>query len=421
MNRYIPPCAQCQVIISNCFRIFQKTNPERSHASPWSVSAVPTSLFPVAVVRFHGRKMLVRKAHQGKPCFCASVAAPFSLVCANPFCQTIRFPVNAFQDSLRNLIRLQRLNTKAQPVYLANAPHLQTVSHVPGSAFHPSAGGSGYGNSLLSAHFRKRPVDHPPGSEMIQKAHHLPCGMVHINRAFQDQQIRFQDRLHQRLKFFVMRAVCKIGLEAGIATKTGHTKISGQKKLPELPANLIGKLPGHHTGTSLMALPMNNRNFHNNILPPFFLLFFIFPPCFPLQLFAVGQQLAFGCMMVFTARLTVTISGAIHLRAWTGFPLRCLLFHIRFPFRVPPLSYKYCAPFYAFPIVIKFREMCQKYRCKAEKSIFPTDSLAFLCQYAIVCTGLVPKAPKAAFLAASGTCYLRKKDCGVALITLQSL
>ena len=98
--------------------------------------------------------------------------------------------------------------------------------------------------------------------------------------------------------------------------------------------------------------------------------------------------------MVFTARLAVTISGAIHPRAWTGFPLRCLLFHIRFPFRVPPLSYKYCAPFYAFPIVIKFREMCQKYRCKAEKSIFPTDSSAFLCQYAIVCTGLVPNGPE---------------------------
>ena len=76
------------------------------------------------------------------------------------------------------------------------------------------------------------------------------------------------------------------------------------------------------------------------------------------------------------------------------FLLRCMLFHIRFPFRVPPLSYKYCAPFYAFPIVIKFREMCQKYRCKAEKSMFPTDSSAFLSQYAIVCTGLVPNSPE---------------------------
>ena len=174
---------------------------------PRSAVAVPAVLLPIAVIRLHGRKMPVSKSHQIKPLFSPTVASTLVRAFPYPTRQTVCLFANAPQDPVRYLIGLQRLYADAQLINFTYSPQFQTVSHILHGAFHSSAGGGGYRDRLFSAHLRQRSVNHPPRAEMIQKTHHLACGMVHIHRAFQYQNIRIRNCRHKRFQFFIMRAV----------------------------------------------------------------------------------------------------------------------------------------------------------------------------------------------------------------------
>ena len=196
---------------------------------PGPASAMPAPGLPVSVIRFHGREMVVGKAHQVEPLFGPGVASLLARVFPDPGGQPVCFPVNTLQDPARDLVRLQRLHAEAQTVYVADAPHFQAVRHILYGALHAAAGSGGNGHSLLPAHFRQRPVDHPPCPEVIQKAHHLPRGVIHIYGAGQNQQIGFPYCGGKRLQLLIMRAVGQIGLETGIAAKAGLVEIPGQE------------------------------------------------------------------------------------------------------------------------------------------------------------------------------------------------
>ena len=101
----------------------------------------------------------------------------------------VRFSVNGGLDTRRDFLRLCSLHAQTQPVHLPDAPHFQTVGHVFCGAFHAAAGSGADGHGLLPAHFRPGPVHHPPGAEMVQKAHHLAGGVVNIDGAFQYKEI----------------------------------------------------------------------------------------------------------------------------------------------------------------------------------------------------------------------------------------
>ena len=210
--------------------------------------------------------MVVGKAHQVEPLFGPGVASLLARVFPDPGGQPVCFPVNTVQDPARDLVRLQRLYAEAQTVYVADAPHFQAVRHILYGALHAAAGSGGNGHSLLPAHFRQRPVDHPPCPEVIQKAHHLPRGVIHIYGTGQDQQIGFPYCGGKRLQLLIMRAVGQIGLETGIAAKAGLVEIPGQEKLPDFSAHLLRQLSRYHAGVPLMALPVNDRNFHRGDL-----------------------------------------------------------------------------------------------------------------------------------------------------------
>ena len=180
---------------------------------------MPALIFPITVVRLHRRELLVGKAHQVKPLFCPAVAPSLAYAFSDTARQTVCLFVNFLHYSVGYLVRLHRLYAKSQPIYLSDSPHFETVRHIPNGAFHSSAGGCGYGDRLLSAHLRQRPVNHPPSAEVIEKAHHLTCGMVYINRAFQYQQITVKNRRNKGLQFFIIRAVGLVIFETGITAK----------------------------------------------------------------------------------------------------------------------------------------------------------------------------------------------------------
>ena len=82
------------------------------------------------------------EAHQIKPHFCPPIAATPAGIFPDPAGQPIRLPVNNLQDSVRDLLRPGCLNSKAQLIYLKDAPHFQTVRHILYGTFHTAAGGS---------------------------------------------------------------------------------------------------------------------------------------------------------------------------------------------------------------------------------------------------------------------------------------
>ena len=159
-----------------------------------------------------------------------------------------------------------------------DAPHLQTVGHIPGRALHAASGGSADSHSLFPAHFRPGPVDHPPGPEVVQKAHHLACGMIYIDGACQYQQVGLQNGFFQRLQLLVVRAVGQVRFEAGIAAAAGPVKIPGQKEFPGLAAHLPGKLSCHHAGASLMVLSVDDDDLHALQNLPLILIFVFYRP-----------------------------------------------------------------------------------------------------------------------------------------------
>ena len=201
-------------------------------------------------------------AHQEKPLFRAAVVPAPACVFPDPARQLVCLFVNVLQDALRDLLRSDGLDAHPQPVNLADAPHFQAVGHVPHGAFHASAGCGGYGHGLLFTHFRQRPVDHPPGPQVVQKIHHGACGMIHIHRTCQDQQLRLPDGRRKGFQRRKMGTAAQICLKASAAAQAGPVKIPRQEELPDLPAHLAGKLPCHHAGASLMALAVNDDDLH---------------------------------------------------------------------------------------------------------------------------------------------------------------
>ena len=165
---------------------------------------MPALIFPIAIVGFHRRAMLVGKAHQVKPLFSPTVARSLACAFSDTARQTVCLFVNFLHYSVGYLVRLHRLNAKPKLIYLANSPHFETVRHIPNGAFHSSAGGCGYGDRLLAAHLRQGPVNHPPSAEVIEKAHHLTCGVLYIHRAFKYQQITVKNCGNKALQLFIM-------------------------------------------------------------------------------------------------------------------------------------------------------------------------------------------------------------------------
>ena len=127
---------------------------------------------------------------------------------------------------------------------IPDAPHFQAVGHVPHGAFHAAAGCGGYSHGLLFTHFRQRPVDHPPGPQVVQKIHHGACGMIHIHRTCQDQQLRLPDGRREGFQRRKMGTAAQICLKASAAAQAGPVKIPRQEELPDLPAHLAGKVGG---------------------------------------------------------------------------------------------------------------------------------------------------------------------------------
>ena len=58
-------------------------------------------------------------------------------------------------------------------------------------------------------------------------------------------------------------------METGIAAKAGLVEIPGQEKLPDFSAHLLRQFSCYHAGVPLMALPVNDRNFHRGDLLSF--------------------------------------------------------------------------------------------------------------------------------------------------------
>ena len=167
------------------------------------------------------------------------------------------------QYSVGYFVRLYCLHADAELIDLVNAPHFKAVCHILYRAFHSAACRSAYRNRLLFAHLRHRSVNHPPGSEVIEQAHHLTRGMININRAFKYQQIGVENRLSYRFKLFEVRTFGKLGIKTGVTAHAGFIKIPRQKEFFDFSADFTGKLSCRHAGASLMALSVNYQNFHN--------------------------------------------------------------------------------------------------------------------------------------------------------------
>ena len=105
-------------------------------------------------------------------------------------------------------------------------------------------------------------MNHPPGTEMVEEAHHLPRGVVDVDRAVQNHQLRLQNGLGQGLQLLIMGAMAQLRLKAGEAAQTGPVKVPGQEEFPHFSAHLPGQLPGGGAGAAHMVLPVNDHDFH---------------------------------------------------------------------------------------------------------------------------------------------------------------
>ena len=206
--------------------------------------------------------MLMGKAHQVKPLFCPAIVIRFPGVFPNLPGNPVSLSVDALHNPCRDLVRLCCLHTETQPVHLTDAPHFQTVGHIPCGAFHTPSGGGGNHHRLLVCHFRSGTVNDPPGSEVVEKAHHLARGVIDIHGAVQDQQVRFQNSRNQRFQLLTVGAAGQVCLETSKAAKTGLIKIPGQKEFLNFAVQLIGQFPSHHAGTACMVLPVDQCYFH---------------------------------------------------------------------------------------------------------------------------------------------------------------